>query len=77
MHAMNPVTHAHAAKMSLQEVRRRFHVMKEPVFGQKFMSTRSGTDNLTRELKDMFGTMTMDEVKIPRFEHLINKLRPL
>ena len=51
--------------------------MKEPVFGQKFMSTRSGTDNLTRELKDMFGTMTMDEVKIPRFEHLINKLRPL
>jgi hypothetical protein len=40
--------------------------MKDPAFGKKFMSTKTGTDNLTEILKKTFGSMRMDEVKYPR-----------
>lgn len=54
------------AKMSLKETRQLFYKMKDPVFGRKFFSTKSGTEKLTEILRKTFGSIRMDEVKHPR-----------
>ena len=54
------------AKLSVSEVRKIFHKMKDPVFGKSFFSKTSSTEAYTAILQETFGSMTMDEVKFPR-----------
>ena len=54
------------AKLSLREIRQLFYKMKDDVFGRKFLSINSCTKELTEVFLNLFGTMTMDEVRFPK-----------